>query len=117
MKKKKTDLALTIFIIGIMLLLSGSIIYYVENELQPDVFPNIVESSLWALRTMVFLGYDSPPLSVLGKIIGLFITMLGLGWIALPISIISSGFIEEIEKNKKCEDLICPHCGGKMKDL
>jgi voltage-gated potassium channel len=116
LRKKKTDLALTVFIIGILLLLSGSIIYYVENELQPDIFPNIIESSIWALKTMVFLGYDTPPLSIVGKIMGLFITMLGLGWIALPISIISSGFIEEIQRNKKCEDIICPYCGKSIKD-
>jgi voltage-gated potassium channel len=65
---------------------------------------------------MVFLGYDAPPLSIIGKIMGLFITMLGLGWIALSISIISSGFIEEIQKNKECKDVICPYCGKSIKD-
>jgi len=48
----------------------------------------------------VFLGYDTPPLTVIGKFLGIIITLLGLGWIALPISIISSGFIEEIGKGK-----------------
>jgi len=49
---------------------------------------------------MVFLGYDEPPLTLCGKIIGLLTTLLGLGWIAMPISIISSGFIEEIDKRR-----------------
>jgi voltage-gated potassium channel len=100
LKSKKTDLILTFFVVSVILLLCGSIMYYVENEVQPDVFPNIIDSTYWALKTMVFLGYDTPPLTVLGKFLGIIITLLGLGWIALPISIISSGFIEEIGKTK-----------------
>lgn len=72
--------------------------YYTENEVQPNIFPNIIDSTIWSLKTMVFLGYDTPPLTIVGQIMGLLITLLGLGWIALPISIISSGFIEEIHK-------------------
>jgi len=98
--KKRTDLIMVLIVIGVLILMSGSIMYYVENELQPEVFPNIIDSSLWSLRTMVFLGYDTPPLSICGRIIGLLTTLLGLGWIAMPISIISSGFIEEIDKKK-----------------
>jgi voltage-gated potassium channel len=98
--KKRTDLIMVLIVIGVLILMSGSVMYYVENELQPEVFPNIIDSSLWSLRTMVFLGYDEPPLTLCGKIIGLLTTLLGLGWIAMPISIISSGFIEEIDKRR-----------------
>jgi voltage-gated potassium channel len=114
LKKKRTDLAMTVIIIGILLLLSGSVMYYVENDLQPDLFPNILQSSIWALKTMVFLGYENPPLSIIGKILGLIITLLGLGWIAMPISIISSGFVEEIDRQKECEPIKCPHCGKEI---
>ena len=111
LKSKKTDLIMTIIVIAIMLLLCRSIMYYAENDIQPNIFPNIVESTIWALKTMVFLGYEIPPLTIVGKVFGLLITLLGLGWIALPISIISSGFVEEMHKD---EDKVCPHCGNKM---
>jgi len=99
--KKRTDLIMTIIVIGIMILMSGSIMYFIENEVQPEVFPNIIDSSIWSLRTMVFLGYDTAPVTFLGQMIGIITTLLGLGWIAMPISIISSGFIEEIEIKKQ----------------
>ena len=108
LKSKKTDLIMTLIVIFIMLLLCGSIMYYTENDIQPEVFPNIVESTIWALKTMVFLGYEIAPVTLIGKIFGILITLLGLGWIALPISIISSGFVEELHKDKP---KICPHCG------
>jgi voltage-gated potassium channel len=113
-KNKKTDLIMTIVVIGILIILSGSIMFYLENDLQPDVFPNIVDSSIWSLKTMVFIGYENPPLSGLGKVLGLLITLLGLGWIAMPISIISSGFVEEINKQKECKGITCPHCGKEI---
>jgi voltage-gated potassium channel len=110
LKKKKTDLVLTLVIIGIMILMSGSIMFYIENEFQPELFPNIVDSSMWSLKTMIFLGYDNPPITTFGKIIGMLTTLLGLGWIALPISIISSGFIEEIHDQKNRTQIKCPYC-------
>jgi voltage-gated potassium channel len=113
-KRKKTDLVMTIFVIGILIILSGSIMYYLENDLQPENFPNIVDSSIWSLKTMIFLGYEIPPMSAPGKILGLLITLLGLGWIAMPISIISSGFVEEINKQKECKGMMCPHCGKEL---
>jgi voltage-gated potassium channel len=112
--KKRTDLILTIVIIGILILMSGSIMYYVENEYQPNVFPNIIESSFWSLKTMVFLGYEVPPISNMGKFIGLITTLLGLGWIAMPISIISSGFVEEINIQKNTNNKYCPYCGKEL---
>ena len=100
-QNKKTDLILVFSIISVMLLLCGSIMYFIENEVQPEVFPNIIDSTFWSLKTMVFLGYDTPPITIAGKFVGILITLLGLGWIALPISIISSGFLEAISKRSK----------------
>ena len=114
LRKKKTDLILTMVIISILLFMSGSIIYYAENDVQPNVFPNILDSAYWALKTMVFLGYDSPPLTIVGKIVGIMTTILGLGWIAMPISIISSGFIEEIDSKKEKKKVKCPDCGKEI---
>jgi voltage-gated potassium channel len=46
-------------------------------------------------------------ITVVGKICGTIISLLGIMIIALPSGIICSGFMEEIYKgNKKC-----PHCG------
>jgi voltage-gated potassium channel len=52
------------------------------------------------------------PVTVAGKILGGVIAILGIGLVALPAGIISSGFVSAIgDTNKKT---ICPHCGKEI---
>jgi voltage-gated potassium channel len=59
------------------------------------------------------VGYgDVYPVTVAGKILGGIIAILGIGLVALPTGIISSGFVNAIgDKDKKT---ICPHCGKEI---
>ncbi len=110
-KKKKAELLLSSFILMILIFFAGSLMYYAENSTQPEEFPNIIDSVKWAVQTMVFLGYDDiKPLSPIGNVLGMIIVVLGLGWLTLPISVLSSGFIEQVEKNNNK----CPHCGKNL---
>jgi len=110
-RRKKAELLLSSFILVILIFFAGSLMYFAENSTQPEDFPNIIDSVKWAINTMVFLGYDDVvPLSPIGNILGMIIVVLGLGWLTLPISVLSSGFIEQLENgNKKC-----PHCGQEI---
>jgi voltage-gated potassium channel len=49
-----------------------------------------------------------------GKICGAIISLLGIMLIALPSGIICSGFMDELNKDKKH---ICPHCGKEIKEV
>lgn len=110
-KKKRAELLLSSFILLIMVFFAGSLMYYAENEIQPNSFPNIIESVQWSIKTMIFLGYsDTEPLTTFGSMLGMIIVILGLGWLTLPISILSSGFIEEVQSEEKK----CPNCGHKL---
>jgi voltage-gated potassium channel len=52
------------------------------------------------------------PVTIAGKILGGIIAILGIGLVALPAGIISSGFVSAIgDKDKKT---ICPHCGKEI---
>ena len=42
LKNEKEKLFTTIFVMSILIIFSSSIMYYVENDAQPDKFPNIV---------------------------------------------------------------------------
>ena len=87
--------------------------FYVEHDSQPDKFPNMLESFWWAIATLTTVGYgDIYPVTGIGKIISGIIALLGIGLVALPTGIISSGFVEEINHNKKKKKLLCPHCGN-----
>lgn len=81
--------------------------YYIERGAQPDAFRNIGDGLWWAVVTFATVGYgDIYPVTMLGKLLGSIISMIGIAMIAIPTGIISSSFISIIQKktNRKDED-------------
>ncbi len=116
-KAKKEELIITLFSGFILLILAASIMYYIEREYQPEVFSSIPSAMWWAVATLTTVGYgDIYPKTVLGKIIGSFIAVVGVGLFALPAGIIASGFISQLQKKPE-KALICPHCGKEINIL
>ena len=114
-KREKEKLLTTIFFTAIIILFASSIMYYVENEAQPDKFPNIIASVWWAVATLTTVGYgDVYPVTVLGKLLSGLIAILGIGLVALPTGIISSGFVVEMSKKNEKKAVVCPHCGKEI---
>ena len=100
--KRKEELLVTLTIVFVMLILASSLMYYVEHEAQPEVFRNIPETMWWGVATLTTVGYgDVYPITGLGKVLGAFIAILGVGIFALPAGIIASGFEAEISKRMK----------------
>ncbi len=114
-RREKEKLLTTIFFTGIIILFASSIMYYVENEAQPDKFPNIIASVWWAVATLTTVGYgDVYPVTVLGKLLSGLIAVLGIGLVALPTGIISSGFVVEMANKHEKKTIVCPHCGKEI---
>lgn len=66
--------------------------------------------------TLTTVGYgDVYPVTVLGRILGGTLAVLGIGLFALPAGILASGFSEELAARKAqrrgSDVIICPHCG------
>ena len=100
--KEREKLYITIFFMMIMILLASSIMYFAENNTQPEKFPNIPATLWWAVATLTTVGYgDVYPVTVLGKLLGSIISITGIGLIAMPSGIISMGLIKEVKKEKK----------------
>jgi voltage-gated potassium channel len=109
--EKKEELLITVFSVLILLILSSSLMYFVEREAQPDKFTSIPAAMWWGISTLTTIGYgDMYPITILGKFFGGFIAFLGIGLFALPAGILASGFAGEIHK-KDQKELKCPHCG------
>jgi voltage-gated potassium channel len=113
-RSRKEQLGVTFIMILILLLISSSLMYLVENAAQPDKFPHIPAAMWWGVATLTTVGYgDVFPITPLGKLLSSFIAFLGIGMFALPTGILASGFAEEINKRQcRDEECICPHCGG-----
>lgn len=108
LKKEKEKLFATVFLTIIMILVASTIMYYMENEAQPDQFPNILQTTWWSIATFTTIWYgDIYPITIAGKICGGIISLLDIMLVALPSGILCSGFMDELNKEKK----ECPHCG------
>lgn len=113
-RDRKEEILVTVFIMLFIILISSTLIFYIESEVQPEKFPNIISSFWWAIATLTTVGYgDIYPITALGKVLASIIAISGIGLVALPTGIISSGFLDEIKNDK---EHICPKCGTKFKD-
>ncbi len=111
-KEKRSELLTTVFITSLMLLMSSFLIHYFESEAQPEQFSNILNCFWWSVATLTTVGYgDIYPVTGAGKFIGGTIALMGIGLVALPTGIISSGFIDKLSSKNKS---VCPHCGKEI---
>ena len=127
-RERRHELMVAVFLTALLLVVASTLMYYLESKVQPEAFPNIVASLWWAVATLTTIGYgDVFPVTGLGRLLSGIIAVLGIGLVALPTAIISSGFVEALARNKQ-EDgdekasetdidtgsgvaRVCPHCG------
>lgn len=109
-KETKEELVMTMFFAFVLLLISSTLMYYAETDVQPEKFKSIGHSFWWAISTLTTVGYgDVYPVTGLGKVVSSFIAIVGIGFVALPTGIISSTFITKVKSQKK---VICGNCGA-----
>jgi len=116
--KRKKDLLVAAYVLvaGIILVLS-TVVYFIERKAQPEAFSNAFQGMWWGVATLTTVGYgDIFPITLLGKTVTGFASLLTLGVVALPAGIITLAFLEGQQKHQESlhpEDTIpCPMCGG-----
>lgn len=91
----RAELVLFLAAMLMLIYLSAILIYYFENEAQPEVFSSVFASLWWAVVTLTTVGYgDTYPITVGGKVFTFFILMIGLGTIAVPSGIVAAALAE-----------------------
>lgn len=99
---KKQQLISSVFIILTLMVASSLCMYSLEHEAQPDVFQNAFSGLWWATSTLLTIGYgDIYPITFWGKALGIFISFLGVGMVAIPTGIISAGFVDQYTNLKR----------------
>ncbi|MGN8215501.1 MULTISPECIES: ion transporter [Halococcus] len=110
-KRKTGDLIVAIAGTSLLLTLASSLMYFVEHDAQPEAFSSIPAALWWGVVTLTTVGYgDVYPVTPLGKLLGATVAVLGTGLVALPASILASGFIADDADTDPGPDQ-CPHCG------
>lgn len=93
-------LAASFLILLTVMLLAASGMYYFEREAQPTAFGSIPAAMWWAFATLTTVGYgDVTPITNGGKVFGAMITVVGIGMVALPTSILASGYAQQLKLN------------------
>ena len=102
---KRQQLFSSAFIILVLMLASSLCMYSLENAAQPEVFSNAFSGIWWSVSTLLTVGYgDIYPITIPGKIMGIFISFLGVGMVAIPTGIISAGFVDQYSRLKRMSE-------------
>lgn len=99
-RAQQRELVMSFSAIMFFMVLSSTVIYFLEHEAQPHRFPDIPATMWWAVLTMTTVGENFYPITPLGKVAGGLIIILGVATFALPTSILTSGFVEELERRR-----------------
>ena len=111
MREARHQLVSFLFVTSLFLFLVASFIYHIE----PGRFGSISHAAWWAVVTLTTVGYgDVIPGSTAGRAASSIFMLLGIGIIAIPTGIISSGLTEHYRKKKS---KVCSECGLASHDL
>jgi voltage-gated potassium channel len=117
LRDKREEIVVSLAFLAILLIMTSSLIYYVERGAQPEVFGSIPEALWWSVVTVTTVGYgDAYPVTTFGKVLGGMVALLGTGIGAIPAGLLASGFSEALDDEEEDESSIqyCPHCGSEL---
>lgn len=107
LQSKKDEMIVSLQFLAIVTLILSFILFFVENEAQPEVYNNGWRSVVWSFAQ--YIGdpgnfADTSPITFTGRIIACIIGILGIAIFAVPAGLIGSGFSDAMEEeNKKNE--------------
>ena len=113
LRKSREELVMAFSLVMVALLLVSTFMYYAERQAQPERFASIPDAMYWGIISLTTTGYgDVVPQTHAGKLLAGATAILGVAVIALPVGILASGFVEELNRRRRQE--ACPHCGKEL---
>lgn len=104
-KEKKEEFIFIFVLLLVIILTLTPIVYYFENQAQPEVFTSMLTTLWWAVITFTTVGYgDMYPITVIGRVLTSVVCFLGIALYAIPGSIFTSALLHKMnERKKNCE--------------
>jgi voltage-gated potassium channel len=141
LREESRSVTALLFVLLLTVTISGSLMFMLENEGQPEVFSSIPVAMWWAIETLTTVGYgDIVPMTAAGRVVGGCVSIIGIGTLALFSGLITVGFLDQLKAHREhhphhpkvsvvvseiaitqkiapelaanhAMPLICPHCG------
>ena len=94
---KSKEMFISLQFLVIITLILSFILFFYEHAAQPEVYDNGITSVVWAFAQ--YIGdpggfADTPPVTLIGRIIACIIGLLGIALFAVPAGLIGAGFSE-----------------------
>ncbi len=98
---RKYELILTAALGLLLMLVSATLLYFVEGPSQPEDFGSIPRSLWWAVATLTTVGYgDAFPVTVAGKLLAAITAVAGIAFVAMPTGILAAAFSDALRTRK-----------------
>ncbi len=107
-RAKREEMVVSLQFLTIVTLILSFILFFVEHAVQPDVYDNGWRSVVWAFAQ--YIGdpgnfADTPPITLVGRLIACVIGVLGIAIFAVPAGLIGSAFTEVMAADSNSEEL------------
>lgn len=102
LNSRRYELGASVTIAGFLLLISSTLLFIVEGDIQPDDFGSIPRAMWWSIATLTTVGYgDAFPVTPIGKLLAGFTALTGIGLIAMPTGILAAAFSDAIQRQRE----------------
>ena len=93
--------AATLYLLILAILISSSLIYVFEQNVQPEHFGSIPDAMWWTVVTLTTVGYgDIVPMTVAGKLVATITALMGVCVVALLTGIVATGFTNQVSMRR-----------------
>lgn len=100
--KELRSITAALLVMVFLITIAASVMYTLENQAQPDVFGSIPQALWWSVVTMTTVGYgDVTPITTAGKIVAMFVMLMGVGLVALPAGMLAGRFSDELKQRRR----------------
>ncbi|MBQ8527447.1 MAG: ion transporter [Lachnospiraceae bacterium] len=97
-KRQKDSLLAVVWLALVYILISSLVVFNVE----PETFETFFDAFYWATVSLTTVGYgDIYPTSMAGQVVTMISSIMGIAVVALPASIITAGYMEELEEKEE----------------
>jgi len=97
---KKFELTILLLAVGFVTFIGGTVLYVFEAHTNEKI-DTIFDAIYWSLITISTVGYgDITPITEEGKVLTMFLIIVGIGAISFSTSIIASAFTEKLQELK-----------------